>query len=105
MILKPKGYFIEHYNKDLELVSEYNYKLKGPDFIQGYFKNGQLYLLFLDYNLETLSYDYVVHRSPISDFNFTNIYLTFPGCIKGKYIRSTVIMAGRGCNSFPYSSL
>ena len=71
MILKPKGYFIEHYNKDLELVSEYNYKLKGPDLIEGYLKNGQLYLLFLDYNLETMSYDYIVHRSPISDFNFT----------------------------------
>ncbi len=54
MILKPKGYFIEHYNEDLELVSEYNYKLKGPDFIEGYLKNGQLYLLFLDYNLETI---------------------------------------------------
>jgi hypothetical protein len=71
MILKPKGYFIEHYNKDLELVSEYNYKLKGPDLIEGYLKNGQLYLLFLDYNFETMSYDYIVHRSPISDFNFT----------------------------------
>jgi hypothetical protein len=71
MILKPKGYFIEHYNKDLELVSEYNYKLKGPDLIEGYLKNGQLYLLFLDYNLETMSYDYIVHRSPISNFNFT----------------------------------
>lgn len=71
MILKPKGYFIEHYNKDLELISEYNYKLKGPDLIEGYLRNGQLYLLFLDYNWETLSYDYIVHRSPISNFNFT----------------------------------
>ena len=33
---------------------------------------GSLYLLFLDYNyVTTLSYDYVVHRSPITDFNFT----------------------------------
>ncbi len=71
MILKPKGFFIEHYNKDLELISEYNYKLKGPDLIEGYVKNGQLYLLFLDYNLENTSYDYIVHRSPISNFNFT----------------------------------
>ncbi len=71
MILKPKGYFIEHYNKDLELVSEYNYKLKGLDLIEGYLRNGQLYLLFLEYNLETMSYDYIVHRSPISNFNFT----------------------------------
>lgn len=30
--------------------------------------------------------------------DFSNIYLTFPGCIKGKYTRSTAIMAGRGCN-------
>lgn len=29
--------------------------------------------------------------------DFPNIYLTFPGVIRGKYIRSTNIMAGRGC--------
>jgi hypothetical protein len=71
MILKPKGYLIEHYNKNLELISEFNYKLKGQDFIDGYVKNGQLYLLFLDYNLSSVAYDYIVHRSPISNFNFT----------------------------------
>ena len=71
IILRPKGYFIERYNKDLELVSEYNYKLKDVDFVEGYVTNGQLYLLFLNYNYVTESYDYVVHRSPISDFNFT----------------------------------
>ncbi len=71
IILKPKGYFIERYNKNLELVSEYNYKLKNANFVDGYIRNGQIYLLFLDYNYSTGSYDYVVHRSPISDFNFT----------------------------------
>jgi hypothetical protein len=71
MILKPKGYFIEHYNKDLQLINEYNYKLKGPEFVDGYVKNGQLYLLFLNYDFLNEAYDYVVHRSPISDFNFT----------------------------------
>ena len=50
IVLKPKGYFIEHYNKDLELVSEYNYKLKGANFIDAYVRNGQVYLLFLEYN-------------------------------------------------------
>ncbi len=30
--------------------------------------------------------------------NFANIYLTLPGVIRGKYIRSTSIVAGRGCN-------
>jgi len=30
--------------------------------------------------------------------NFEKFYLTFPGCIKGRYVKSTAIMAGRGCN-------
>ena len=71
MILKPKGYFIENYDKNLNLVSEYNYKLKNANFVEGYIRNGQIYLLFLDYNYERESYEYVVHRSPMSEYNFT----------------------------------
>ena len=71
LVLSPKGYLIEHYDKDLKLLDEFNYKLKGKEFVDGYVKNGQLYLLFLDYNLNTLSYDYVMHRSPVSDYRFT----------------------------------
>ncbi len=71
ILLRPKGYFIEHYNKNMELISEYNYKLKNVDFVEGVIRNGQIYLLFLNYNLVSGTYDYVVHRSPISGFNFT----------------------------------
>lgn len=71
LILSPKGYLIEQYNENLELVSEYNYKLRGLDFVEGHVKNGQLYLLFLTYNEGSFSYDYVVHRSPLDNFNFT----------------------------------
>ena len=71
IILKPKGYFIEIYNKNLELVSEYNYKLREGNFIDGYVRNGQIYLLFLKYNYSSKTYDYLVHRSPLFDFNFT----------------------------------
>ncbi len=71
LVLRPKGYFIEHYDKDLKLIDEYNYKLKGQEFVSGYVKNGQLYLIFLDYDMVKLTYDYIVHRSPISGFNFT----------------------------------
>ncbi|UII77459.1 hypothetical protein LV716_06730 [Flagellimonas sp. HMM57] len=70
MILKPKGYLIEHYNSDLELISEYNYKLKGLDFIDGFLTNGQLNLLFLNYNYGTGQYEYWIHRTPIIDINF-----------------------------------
>ncbi len=71
LILSPKGYLIEHYDQDLNLIDEFNYKLKGKEFVNGYVKNGQLYLLFFDYNLNTLAYEYAIHRSPISDYRFT----------------------------------
>lgn len=70
LVLKPKGYLVEHYNKDLELMSEYNYKLKGLDFVDGFLKNGQLNLLFLNYNHDKGEYEYWAHTSPIIDFNF-----------------------------------
>ncbi|TLP77357.1 hypothetical protein [Maribacter sp. ACAM166] len=71
IILRPKGYFIEHYNKNLELISEYNYKLKDANFIDAYVRNGQVYLLFLEYSFKNNSYQYEVHRSPFSQFQFT----------------------------------
>lgn len=71
LILQPKGYVIEQYDKDMKLVSEFNYKVKGPEFVDGYFKNGQLYLLFLEYNIEGGTYEYWVHRSPLDPFSFT----------------------------------
>ena len=70
IILKPKGYFIEHYNKDLELVSEYNYKLKGKQFVDGFTKNGQLHLIFLDYDFERGIYRYSAHTSNLIHYGF-----------------------------------
>jgi len=75
LILKPKGYLIEHYNSNLELVSEFNYKVKGLDFIDGFLKNGQLNLLFLNYNYDRGEYEYWVHTSPIIAFNFRTVKL------------------------------
>ncbi len=77
LILKPKGYLIEHYDENLQLISEYNYKLKDGEFVDGYFRNGQLYLLFLDYNIEAEAYEYWVHRSPIEPFSFTSEKLLY----------------------------
>ena len=66
LILKPKGYLIEKYNSDLELVEEYNYKLKDLDFVDGFLKNGQLNLLFLNYNSNRGEYEYccLLYTSP-----------------------------------------
>ncbi len=70
LILKPKGYLIEHYNEDLELVSEYNYKLKDLQFVDGFIKNGQLRLIFFNYNFELGFYEYQAHTSNLVNFNF-----------------------------------
>lgn len=72
VILSPKGYFIEHYNENLELIADYNYKLKSTNFIDAFVKNGQLHLLFLEYNITKQAYDYKVHRAPVVNFNFTS---------------------------------
>ncbi|MDE3742328.1 hypothetical protein [Maribacter polysaccharolyticus] len=71
VILKPKGYVIEHYDANMQLINEYNYKLKNANLVDGYVANGQIYLLFLDYDYNALAYEYSVHRSPLSEMNFT----------------------------------
>ena len=71
MILKPKGYLIEHYDANMQLINEFNYKLKNANMVDGYVANGQIYLIFLDYDYEALAYEYSVHRSPLSEMNFT----------------------------------
>lgn len=79
IVLRPKGYFIEHYNKDLELLSEFNYKLKNANFVDAYIKNGQAYLLFLEYNYDSMAYEYQIHRSPYTEYQFTQeTILTIP---------------------------
>ena len=77
--LRPKGYFIEIYDADLNLVRDYNYKYAGDHMVDGFVKNGQLYLLDLVYNVGQEAYQYVVHQSPIDDFNFTErVLLSVP---------------------------
>tara|TARA_R110002049_G_scaffold209070_2_gene379649 strand:+ start:3785 stop:5326 length:1542 start_codon:yes stop_codon:yes gene_type:complete len=71
LILKPRGYIIEHYSKDLALLNELNYKIKDKDFVNAFVNNNTLYILFLEYNTGKQAYDYVVHQSPISSFVFT----------------------------------
>jgi len=71
MPLRPKGHFIELYDADLNLVEDYNNKYAGQYMVDGFIKNGQLYLLELKYDDTKFAYEYVVHHSPIGEFNFT----------------------------------
>ena len=56
----------------MELVEEFNYKLRGKNFVDGFLKDGKLNLLFLDYNVERGQYEYWVHQSSIKEFDFTS---------------------------------
>ena len=77
--LRPKGHFIEVYDTDLNLLRDYNYKYAGEHMVDGFVKNGQLYLLELIYNIDNEAYQYVVHQSPLHDFNFTErVLLSIP---------------------------
>lgn len=71
MVLKPKGYFIEVYDKDLKLVADHNYKYSGKHMIDGFVKDGQLYLLELIYSERQKAYVYRVHQSALKDFGFS----------------------------------
>jgi hypothetical protein len=71
LLVRPKGYLIERYSSDLDLLEEYNYKYNGGDFVHGFMSNDQIYLLFLEYDTERLSYVYSIHHSPVGNYNFT----------------------------------
>ena len=71
LILKPKGYLLERYDSDLNLVEEFNYEFRDMQFIDGYINNGRLNLIFFDYNLEKQRYEYWVHQSLTNVFDFT----------------------------------
>ena len=71
MPLRPKGHFVELYDSDLNLIEDYNNKYAGQYMVDGFVKNGQLYLLELKYNDDEFAYQYVVHQSPLGEFNFT----------------------------------
>ncbi|NHF60459.1 hypothetical protein FK220_013980 [Flavobacteriaceae bacterium TP-CH-4] len=71
MPLRPKGHFIELYDADMNLERDYNYKYAGEHMVDGFVRNGQLYLLELKYDWNKEAYDYIVHQSPLHEFNFT----------------------------------
>lgn len=79
MPLRAKGHFIEVYNADMSLRTEYNYKYAGEHMVDGFVKNGQLYLLELVYDSDMEAYQYKAHQSPLDEFNFSErVILSIP---------------------------
>ena len=71
LVLRAKGHFIEMYDADLNLIKSYNYKYAAMDMVDGFIRNGQLYILELKYNIDQEAYEYVIHQTPLDEFNFT----------------------------------
>jgi len=71
MPLRPKGHFIEVYDTEMNLIRDFNYKYAGRHMVEGFVRNGQLYILELVYDDKAEAYNYRVHQSPIDEFNFT----------------------------------
>ncbi len=71
MVLRPKGYFIEVYDKNLKLTADYNYKYSGKYMVDGFVQNGQLYLLELKYSEQQKAYVYRVHKTDLGKFKFS----------------------------------
>ena len=79
ILLRPKGYLIERYSPELELIDEYNYKFRGADFVHGFVANGQIHMLFLAYNEDQSTYEYTVHQSAVGTYDFAvQTLLTIP---------------------------
>lgn len=70
LVLRPRGYLIERYDENLNLIEEYNYKLSGMQFVDGYIKNGILNLIFFNYDYEKEEYEYWAHQSAVLNFDF-----------------------------------
>ena len=71
MPLRPKGHFVEVYDAEMNLIQDYNYKYAGRHMVEGFVRNGQLYLLELIYDDNAEAYQYQVHQSPLDEFQFT----------------------------------
>lgn len=92
LILKPKGYLLERYDKDLNLIEEYNYKFRDMQFVDGYIKNGVLNLVFFNYDYDKEQYEYWVHQSATTNFNFRTEKILS--------IRSKVVQGAYGKNYY-----
>lgn len=70
LILRPRGYIIERYDQNLQLIEEYNYKVDNLQYVDGFIKNGLLNLIFFTYNYDKEQYEYWAHQSAILNLDF-----------------------------------
>ncbi len=72
-----KGYYIEHYNKDLKLLKNYDFELdkKRGTIDEAFLSDGKLCLLEYSYNKKEKVIEYYVNKSSLDNFSFTRTLL------------------------------
>jgi len=87
-----KGYFLEHYDKDLKLLKKYDLKLykykQSTNVIGAFMIDNKLCLIERFNNFKNKSIDYNAHVSEMSDFNFVKTNLLSIPIKKLKYANS-----------------
>lgn len=66
-----KGYEIEHYDTDMNLIESYDIEVKDTKIKAAFVKNGQLNIIKCYRNKKSKSYEYSVLQSPIKKLNFS----------------------------------
>ncbi len=70
VVLHLKGYYIEHYNKDLELINEYNYTIEDVDVMGVFVKNNRITVLEVTYDKLRKAYVYWANTTPLTNLKF-----------------------------------
>ncbi len=69
---KIKGYYIQHFDKDLKLKNEFDYEVKKNRIEEAFVKDGQLNLIEFEQSSKEKSLIYTVKKSGLDEFNFTS---------------------------------
>ncbi|NAS31775.1 hypothetical protein GTQ40_12380 [Flavobacteriaceae bacterium R38] len=91
----PKGYYIEHYDKDFKLINEYDYKIRGSNVLGTFVFENDINMIEVVYNETLRSYDYIANSASLADFEFNRKVLFRIESKKVKRARFFSLFSGR----------
>lgn len=72
LMKQPKGYYVEHYNKELKLLKETEFEIDNNTFQGLMINNGTVYIMEAAWNKEEELYKFNVLESPLANFEFSS---------------------------------
>lgn len=67
-----KGYYIEHYDSNLNLVKEFDYEIDRETVQQAFVNNGELHLLTTQYDRDSREIKCLVQSTSVNNFKFSS---------------------------------